>query len=66
MDKKTKIISDSSGDLHSLGDFPFASAPLKIIAGDREWIDDANMDVEEMVAYLLNYKGKSGKNTWIE
>ena len=71
MDKKTKIISDSSGDLHSLGDFPFASAPLKIIAGDREWIDDANMDVEEMVAYLLNYKGKSGSacpspSDWLE
>lgn len=71
MDKKTKIISDSSGDLHSLGDFPFASAPLKIIAGDREWIDDANMDVEEMVAYLLNHKGKSGSacpspSDWLE
>ena len=43
MEKKFKIVSDSSGDIHSLGDFPFASAPLKIIAGEREWIDDSNL-----------------------
>ena len=60
MDKKFKIVSDSSGDIHSLGDFPFASAPLKIIAGEREWIDDAQLNIEEMVHYLLNYSGKSG------
>ena len=60
MDKKFKIVSDSSGDIHSLGDFPFASAPLKIIAGEREWIDDAQLDIEEMVHYLLGYSGKSG------
>ena len=58
--KKYKIVSDSSGDIHSLGNFPFASAPLKIIAGDREWIDNAQLDIEEMVQYLLQYKGKSG------
>ena len=60
MDKKFKIVSDSSGDIHSLGEFPFASAPLKIIAGEREWIDDAQLDIEEMVHYLLSYSGKSG------
>jgi len=60
MEKKFKIVSDSSGDIHSLGDFPFASAPLKIIAGEREWIDDSNLDIEEMVEYLLKYNGKSG------
>lgn len=60
MDKKYKIVSDSSGDIHSLGDFPFASAPLKIIAGEREWIDNAELNIEEMVEYLLKYNGKSG------
>lgn len=60
MNKKFKIVSDSSGDIHSLGDFPFASAPLKIVAGEREWIDDAQLDIEEMVHYLLSYSGKSG------
>ena len=59
-DKKFKIVSDSSGDLHSLGGFPFASAALKIIAGEREWIDNEQLDVEEMVQYLLKYNGKSG------
>jgi len=71
MEKKFKIISDSSGDLHSLGDFPFASAPLKIIAGEREWVDNAQMNVEEMVEYLLQYNGKSGSacpspSDWLE
>ena len=60
MEKKFIIVSDSSGDIHSLGNFPFASAPLKIIAGDREWVDDVNLEVEEMVEYLLKYNGKSG------
>ena len=60
MDKKYKIVSDSSGDIHSLGEFPFASAPLKIIAGEREWIDNAELNIEEMVEYLLKYNGKSG------
>jgi len=59
-DKKIKIVSDSSGDLHTLGGFPYATAPLKIIAGEKEWIDDAEMNIEEMVEYLLQYKGKSG------
>ena len=58
--KKFKIIADSSANLHSFDALPFASAPLKIIAGDREWIDNAENDVEEMVEYLLKYNGKSG------
>ena len=71
MDKKIKIVADSSGDLHSLGGFPFASAPLKIIAGEREWVDNAELKVEEMVEYLLKYKGKSGSacpspSDWLE
>ena len=69
--KKMKIVSDSSGDLYTLGDFPFATAPLKISAGDREWVDDENLDIEEMVEFLLQYKGKSGSacpspNDWTE
>lgn len=31
----TKIVADSSADLLTLGDLPFASVPLTIHAGDR-------------------------------
>lgn len=69
--KKFKIVSDSSGNLHTLGGLPYAVAPLKIVAGEREWIDNAQMDVEEMVQYLLKYNGKSGSacpspSDWLE
>jgi DegV family protein with EDD domain len=69
--KKMKIVSDSSGDLYTLGDFPFSTAALKISAGDRQWVDDENLNIEEMVEFLLQYKGKSGSacpspNDWVE
>lgn len=58
--RKFKIVADSSANLYSYPTAAFASAPLKIIAGDREWVDTAELDVEEMVEYLLKYNGKSG------
>ncbi len=56
---KIKIIADSSADLLKLSTVPFASAPLKIITADKEFVDDENVSLQEMVDYLLNYKGKS-------
>ena len=57
--RKTKIVTDSSANLLALQDVDFASAPLKIIAGQQEFVDDANLNVEEMVAFFDSYKGKS-------
>ena len=54
-----KIVADSSADLKSLGSFPYASAPLKIITSEKEYVDDADLNVEGMVMDLLAYKGKS-------
>ena len=54
-----KIVMDSAGDLHSFEGVDFACAPLKIQAGEREFVDDAGMDVADMVRYLRGYKGKS-------
>jgi len=59
MPMKNKIIMDSSGDLHVFEGVDFASVPLKITAGEREFVDDASMNVEEMVRYLKSYKGKA-------
>ena len=54
-----KIATDSSSDVLTLGSLPFASAPLKIITAKREFVDDAALDVGEMVDFLTAYKGQS-------
>ena len=54
-----KIVADSSSDVLAVTAIPYACAPLKIITADKEFIDDSNLDVEEMVSFLSGYKGRS-------
>lgn len=54
-----KIVVDSSSDLLEMPGVPLANAPLKITSGEREFVDDANLDVAEMVEYLRHYTGRS-------
>ncbi len=54
-----KIVADSSADLMKLEHTAFASAPLKIITDDNEFIDDQALDTGAMVAWFDSYKGKS-------
>lgn len=54
-----KIVADSSADLLTLDGLSFSSAPLKIITAEKEFVDDADLDVENMADYLQNYSGKS-------
>lgn len=54
-----KIVADSSANLMKLGKVPFAAAPLKIIAGEREFVDDEALDLEDMLAHFSSYKGRS-------
>lgn len=56
---KSKIVLDSSGDLHSFSEADFACVPLTIHAGEREFVDDETLDREDMLAYLQEHKGKS-------
>ncbi len=56
---KFKIVADSSADLTSFSGIPFASAPLKIVTSQKEYVDDATLDVEKMVDELAQYRGKS-------
>ncbi len=55
-----KIVMDSSSNLLEMPAAYFTSVPLKIIAGDREFIDDQHLDLQEMLTYLGSYRGKSG------
>ncbi len=54
-----RIIADSSADLLELEGADFQSVPLKIITSEKEYVDDASLDVEAMIADLLKYKGTS-------
>ncbi len=54
-----KIVTDSSSDIIEFVGAPFASAPLKILTDEKEYIDNSSLDVEGMVNDLSKYKGKS-------
>ena len=57
--RKIKIVSDSSSDISALEHAEFAYAPMRIITSEREFVDDASLDVEGMVSFFDQYKGKS-------
>lgn len=57
--RKIKIVADSSANVLALENIPFAAAPLKVITNEREFVDDANLNVEEMVTWFDSYKSKS-------
>ena len=54
-----KIVVVSSSDLLEMPGVNLANAPLKITSGEREFVDDANLDVADMVEYLRGYTGRS-------
>lgn len=54
-----KIVADSSADFLTLNDISFASVPLKIVTAEKEYIDNAELDVEQMVNSLASYSSKS-------
>lgn len=57
--RNIKIAADSSANVLQMTTLPFSCAPLKVIAGDREFVDDDKLDVDAMVSWFDSYKGKS-------
>ena len=57
-----KIVFDSSADILTLKDVDFASAPLKIITAEKEYVDNKKLDVEAMINELYEYKGRSSSS----
>ena len=56
-----KIVSDSGVNLRRMeAAVDYATVPLKIRTDEREFTDNLELDVREMVFYLKEYKGKSG------
>ncbi len=69
--RKVKIVADSSANLLTLERVNFASAPLKVITADREFVDDAHLDVDAMTDYFMKYKDTSktscpSPGDWVE
>ena len=57
-----KIVSDSSSNIFALSGADYTSVPLKIIAGDKEYVDTPQLDLPGMIRDLQQYKGKSGSS----
>lgn len=55
-----KIVADSSSDLLTFSGVPYGSVPLKIITKDKEYTDDASLNVEEMVEDLRRQTAPTG------
>ena len=65
-----KIVTDSSSDMLNFDGVPFEVAPLKILTDYTEFVDDQNLDVNDMVTTLLKYNGRSysscpNTNEWL-
>lgn len=54
------VAADSAANLCSFPGVAFSSVPLKILAGDKEYLDGAELDTAAMLAELSQFKGKAG------
>ncbi len=57
--RSIKLVADSTANLTALPGVDFAFAPLKVIAGETEFVDDTTLDIPVMVDYMEHYKGRS-------
>ena len=57
--RTVKIVADSSANLMELKTVAFDAAPMKVITAQREFVDDRNLDLDEMIRYFKTYKGRS-------
>ena len=69
--KNIKIVADSSANMLTMDSVPFAVAPLKVITDEKEFIDDATLDLDDMAAWFDTYKGRSktscpNPSDWLE
>lgn len=59
---KFKIVTDSSANLRNLDEVEFQSVPLTIRVEDREFVDDENLNLEDMLHTLATTKSKSSSS----
>lgn len=54
-----KYVTDSSCDTINYDGIDVAVAPLRIYTSERDFVDNEDLDVHEMIEYLLSYKDRS-------
>ena len=59
---KIRIVTDSSANIYTTDDKSIVSVPLRIVTGEKEYVDDENLDIKEMAEELAQYRGKSGSS----
>lgn len=69
--RTVKIVADSSANVPALASVAFAAVPLKIITNEKEFVDDATLDVAGMVGWFDSYKDRSktscpNPSDWLE
>ena len=65
------IVADSSANIFRVDGLNYTTVPMKIVAGDQEFVDNDALNLQEMVDFLASYKGKSGSSCpnvqeWLE
>ena len=68
---KIKLVADSSANIKTLDNALYSTSAMRIVVGDKEFIDDDNVDVAAMQAALREYKGKTssacpGVGEWMD
>lgn len=53
-----RIVTDSSANIVDYKDMNLGVAPLHIIVGDMDYVDDDMVDIDAMQKKLSSYKGK--------
>ena len=54
-----KFVCDSSCDMLTMPGVCFEAVPLTISTEERRFVDDASLDLDDMLDYLAAYKGRS-------
>ena len=57
-----KIVTDSAADLTSMDGIDMAYAPMKVCTAAKEFTDNDDINVREMVDFLYSYKGRSSSS----
>lgn len=68
---KIKIVSDSSSNILEMKGLDYTSVPLKIIVGEKEFVDDKELDIKNMIKTLAAFNDKTSTSCpnsaeWLE
>ena len=68
---KIKLVADSSANIKSLDNALYSTTAMRIVVGEKEFVDNENVDVAAMQEALREHKGKTssacpGVGEWLD